>query len=240
MCARYLKPGCATLPSPMCYLWSRCKLTKTSGTTESKNCCQHVEGVVISSRAADSSVPTHLHGENATWALLSDISGAAAPCNCGSLFVLSLTTGKKKKKKGGNCPMRGNTKVRPFCRLGPVTRLPDVWISHLKLSLFQQQPRAVCFKRNKSEHCLSAAQLFQLFCLSCFPRINVHCFNVMVSMVHQGCLHTQQGAWAALSESVFPSLPVSGSLCLTFKPCLLTLLVKTGLYFSFLECAGLV
>lgn len=62
----------------------------------------------------------------------------------------------------------------------------------------------------------------------------------MVSMVHQGCVHTQQGAWAVLSQSVFPSLLVSGSLCLTFKPCLLTLLVKTGLYFSFLECAGLV
>lgn len=78
------------------------------------------------------------------------------------------------------------------------------------------------------------------FFLSCFPRINVHCLNSMVSMVHQGCVHTQQGAWAVLSQSVFPSLLVSGSLCLTFKPCLLTLLVKTGLYFSFLECAGLV
>lgn len=53
-------------------------------------------------------------------------------------------------------------------------------------------------------------------------------------------MHTQQGAWAVLRQSVFPSLSVSGSLCLTFKPCLLTLLVKTGLYFSFLECAVLV
>lgn len=53
-------------------------------------------------------------------------------------------------------------------------------------------------------------------------------------------MHAQQGAWAVLSQSVFSSLSVSGSLCLTFKPCLLTSLIKTGLYFSFLECAGLV
>lgn len=51
------------LPCPLCYLWSGGNLTKTSGTTESKTCCQNVEGVVISSRAADSSIPTHLHGE---------------------------------------------------------------------------------------------------------------------------------------------------------------------------------
>lgn len=57
------KPGCATLPCPVCYLWSGCNLTKTRGTTESKDCCQHVESVVLSSRAADNDVPTHLQGE---------------------------------------------------------------------------------------------------------------------------------------------------------------------------------
>lgn len=51
--------------------------------------------------------------------------------------------------------------------------------------------------------------------------------------------HTARGM-AVLRQSVFPSLSVSVSLCLTFKPCLLTFPVKTGLYFSFLECAGLV
>lgn len=50
----------------------------------------------------------------------------------------------------------------------------------------------------------------------------------------------QRGACAALSQGGFPPLPVSVSFCLTFKPCLLAFLVKTGLYFSSLACAGLV
>lgn len=114
--------------------------------------------------------------------------------------------------------------------------------SHLKHSLLQQQPRAVCFKRKPKEQVRTlsiSCTVVPLFCLSCFPRINVHFFSIAVSMVHQGCVHTQQGAWVVLSQSVFPSLPVSVSLCLTLKPCLLTLIVKTGLYFSFLERAGL-
>lgn len=76
--------------------------------------------------------------------------------------------------------------------------------------------------RNKSGHCLSDAQLFQLLCLSCFSGINVCCLNITGSMAHQGCTHTQQGACAALSQGVFPPLTVSASFCLMFKPCLLT------------------
>lgn len=153
---------------------------------------------------------------------------------------------KKKRKKEENCPMRVNTKVRLFCRLGPLRGLPDGWVSHLSIwntCYFSNSRELYASKgspRNKSGRCLSAAQLFQLFCLSCFPRINVRRLNIVASMVRQGCVHVQRGARAALSQGGFPPLLVSVSFCLTFKLSLLTLLVKTGLYFSSLQCARLV
>lgn len=51
--------------------------------------------------------------------------------------------------------------------------------------------------------------------------------------------HTARGMGCSQPEC-FSFSPCLWLMCLTFKPCLLTLQVKTGFYFSFLECAGLV
>lgn len=82
-----------------------------------------------------------------------------------------------------------------------------------------------------------AGPLFQLLWLSCFPRVMQ--MSPQCPWFSKGCMHTQQGTCAALSLGVFLLLLVSVSFCLNFESCLLTLLVKTGLCFSSLGCAGL-
>ena len=146
--------------------------------------------------------------------------------------------GKEKRRELSH---EGQYQRHNFLQAWPIEGAPR-WLRHLKRYFSNSQGLYASERcwRNKSGCCLSAAQSFQFLCLSCFPRLNVSRLNITASVVHQGCVHVQRGARAALSHGVFPPLLVSVSFCLTFKPCLLTLLVKTGLYFSCLGCAGLV
>lgn len=134
------------------------------------------------------------------------------PVPCSTHVSASVLSNKcQKGKKGRKWLTKVNTKGRNFA---------DHWDSHLHASKVSPRKKLGCHP--------SASQLFQLFCLCCFPSVT------WMSLQHHS-VRGSAGLHSHTAKDMCCSQPgcFSPCLCHIVSPVCSLLLVKTGLCFFF-------